>query len=130
MFKKYNLIELKVNPEDIFKNCGTTVGFFTTERFEHSLNIGGHITCDLISWVKEFKMSGHALVATLRSYGYLIDWSSIDFKNAKCLYRQVEECHSESGTIKPFKPDALEDITELTDLKVDLSGSATSKPSA
>ena len=75
-------------------------------------------------------MSGHAFVATLRSYGYLIDWSSIDFKNTKCLYKQVEECHSESGTIKPFKPDILEDLTDLTDLKVDLSGSGTSKSSA
>ena len=62
--------------------------------------------------------------------GYVIDWNAMDFQNSKCLYRQVEECRLD-GAIKPFKPDILEDLTDLTDLKtVDLSGSGTPKSSA
>ena len=111
----------------IFRDCAITAGYFTTDRHAHSLNIGGIIELKEFKVLKSFKLNGHEFVTNLRPMGYLVDWSSMDFQNSKCLYRQVEECHLD-GAIKPFKPDILLDITDLK--TTDLTGSGSSKASA
>ena len=105
-----------------------TVGYFATDRHEHSLNIGGIIELKDFKILKTLEFSGHDLIVHFRGLGYLVDWSSMDFQNGKCLYREVEECHSD-GVVKPFKPDILEDLKDLTDI-TDLTASGSSKASA
>ena len=128
MFKRYHLTELTVDASSIFRDCSTTVGHFTTDRHEHSLNIGGIIELKDFKILKTIEFSGHDLIVHLRALGYLVDWNAMGFLSVKCLYRQVEECHLD-GAIKPFKPDILEDLKDLTDF-TDLTASGSSKASA
>ena len=58
----------------------------------------------------------------------MVDWNAMGFQNGKCLYREVEECHS-GGVIKPFRPDILEDLKGFTDF-TDLKASGSPKASA
>ena len=114
-----------MDPSNIFKNCNINVSFFTTDRFEASLNVGGSVNCESITWIKDFQMAGHQLVMMLRSWGYLIDWNSVGCRNLKRLFKEVEECFDEPGTAKPFTPDILEDVST----PIDLTGGSGSRPS-
>jgi hypothetical protein len=126
-FKKYHLINLKIDPSNIFKSCDINVSYFTTDRFEASLNISGTVNCEAIKWVKDFNMAGHELIVTLRSWGYLIDWNAIDFNNQKCLFKEVDECMEEdTGVIRPFSPDILEDVNTLKEEDLTCTGGSRS----